>query len=246
MPDAMPRLYRDLAYLWPLMSPPADYAEEAAHWLRELHRRLPHGRRSVLELGCGGGHFLSHVAAEYDANGVDLSPAMLDISRNLNPAVIHQLGDMRTVRLGKTFDAVLIHDAIDYMLTEADLLAAFATAKDHLRPGGLLIVAPDHYADTFAPPTLRHETNADGDAELTWVEFSTDADPNDTVIETAYVFFLKRGGALRVEVDRHTTGLFPIATWERLLRQSGFDVDRVDYPVAEDDSEMFLWVATLR
>ena len=50
---------------------------------------------------------------------------------------------------GETFDAVLVHDAIDYMATEADLLA-----RAHLRPGGGLIAAPDLYTKTFEPPTV--------------------------------------------------------------------------------------------
>ena len=91
--------------------------------------------------------------------------------------------------------------------------SVFATARAHLRPGGLLIAAPDDYTDTFEPPQVDYQTNRDGETELTYVEYSTDLDPNDTTIETTYVFFIKRGSGLRVEVDNHTTGLFPIATW---------------------------------
>ena len=142
------------------------------------------------------------------------------------------------IRLGETFDAVLVHDAISYMTTKADLLAVFATARAHLRPGGLLIAAPDDYTDTFAPPRVDYQTNRNAETELTYVEYSTDLDPNDTT----YVFFIKRGGDLRVEVDNHITGLFPIATWHHLLTESGFEVDRVDYPVSKDGRAMYLWV----
>ena len=72
-----------------------------------------------------------------------------------------------------------------------------------------------------------------------------DLDPNDTTIETTFVFFIKRNGNLSVEMDSHTTGLFPIATWESLLRTSGFEVERVDYPVSKDGRPMFLWVGRL-
>ncbi len=251
MADNQQRLYRDLAGLWPLMSPHADYAEEAAYWLRELRARLPQSRRKprILELGCGGGHLLHYIAPEFDATAVDLSPEMLQLSRKLNPGVRHYEGDMRTARLGKKFDAVLIHDAIDYMTTENDLLAAFATAREHLRPGGLLIAAPDHYKETFAETSVAHETNSDGQTELTWIEYSTDLDPGDTESETVYVFFRRSIGPnarLDIDCDRHTLGLFPIATWERLLAESGFDAERVDYPVSGDGTPMWLWVCALR
>jgi len=123
-------LYDKLAYLWPVISPPEDYADEAAYWREALRRRLGPGRHCLLELGVGGGHNLSHLAGEFDAVAVDISPKMLELSRRLNPAVEHHLGDMRTFRLpGRAFDAVLIHDAVSYMLTEDDLRAAFAPAR---------------------------------------------------------------------------------------------------------------------
>ena len=124
------------------------------------------------------------------------------------------------------------------MTTEADLLAVFATARAHLRPGGLLIAAPDDHTDTFDPPRVDYQTNRDAETELTYVEYSTDLDPTDTT----YVFFMKRGGELRVEADSHTTGLFPVATWARPLTEAGFEVDRVEYPVSKDGWGMWLWV----
>ena len=216
--DGRHRLYGDLAHVWPLMSPPDHYKEKARYWLRELRARLAPGKRRILDLGTGGGHHLHHLTAEFDAVAVDLSEAMLSHSRRLNPGVVHHVGDMRTVRLGETFDAVLVHDAISYMTTEADLLAVFATARAHLRPGGLLVAAPDDYTDTFDPPRVGYQTNRNAETELTYVEYSTDLDPTDT------------------------TGLFPIATWQRLLEEADFGVDRVDYPVSKDGRPMYQWV----
>ncbi|MDE2802664.1 MAG: hypothetical protein OXK21_07270, partial [Chloroflexota bacterium] len=142
--------------------------------------------------------------------------------------------------------AVLIHDAIDYMVTEDDLRATFATARAHLAPGGVLIAAPDHYTDTFTSPYVDDNTKSDGETTLTFVEYSVVLDPKDTAVETVYVYCIVRDGELRVEVDRHTTGLFPLATWERLLSEAGFDVERVDYPVDVGGGPMYLWVCTLR
>lgn len=239
-----PRLYADLAHLWPLMSPPEDYADEGARLRSELRTRLGPGRARLLELGTGGGHLLHHLAGEFEATAVDLSEAMLAHSQRLNPGVTHHVGDMRTVRLGATFDAVLIHDAIDYLRTEADLRAAFATARAHLRPGGLFLAIPDDYVETFTSPRIAHETRRKDGAELTYVEYSTDPDPEDTEIETVYVFFFREDGALRVEVDRHTTGLFRVRTWERLLAESGFQPERLDYPFSEHGVATYLWVCT--
>ena len=80
---------------------------------------------------------------------VDASAQMLEVSRRLNADCIHVQGDMRTVRLGQTFDAVLVHDAIDYITSREDLRLVIETAFAHCRPGGLAVFAPDHTAETF-------------------------------------------------------------------------------------------------
>ena len=72
--------------------------------------------------------------------GINVSKKWMDVAVHPTGETWH-VGDMRTVRLGETFVAVLIHDAISYMTTEADLMAVFGTARAHLRPDGLLIVA---------------------------------------------------------------------------------------------------------
>ena len=224
-------LYNELAYLWPAISPPEDYAVEAEDWRRALRQYLGPGRHRLLELGVGGGHNLSHLTAEFDAVAVDISPLMLELSRRLNPSVEHHLGDMRTFRLeGRSFDAVLVHDAICYMLTEDDLRAAFATAKAHLQPGGLLLVAPDLVRDSFRPGMkLRWSTERDG-VQITTEETVCDPDPSDTTVESHFTYTITERGVQRVERDIHITGLFPLATWMSLLEEAGFRTDRIPLP----------------
>ena len=124
--DAEPRrLYSDLASWWPLISPPEEYAGEAASAASLLRTANP-PTRTVLELGSGGGNNAFHLKGEFEMTLVDLSDEMLAVSRQLNPECEHIRGDMRTLRLGRTFDAVFVHDAIDYMITEADLRRAAA------------------------------------------------------------------------------------------------------------------------
>ncbi|HAT17595.1 MAG TPA: class I SAM-dependent methyltransferase, partial [Gemmatimonadetes bacterium] len=114
------RMYGDLAPWWPLISPPERYAEEAAFTTHVIQSAaIPVGE--VLELGSGGGHSASHLKANFDMTLVDLSRDMLELSKRLNPECRHEQGDMRTVRLGCSFDAVFVHDAIEYMVTESDL-----------------------------------------------------------------------------------------------------------------------------
>ncbi len=240
------RLYDDLAWLWPLVSPPEDYAAEAPYWADILWQRLGPGRHPILELGVGGGHNLSHLTGGFEATAVDLSEAMLRHSRRLNPGVEHHLGDMRTVRLSRKFKAVLIHDAISYMQTEEDLRAAFATAAAHLEPGGVLIVAPDHFRETFRDQHVDTSTRSNGHTELTFIEFTWDPDPSDTTVETIMFYLIRTAGGMRLEMDRHITGLFAQQTWLDLMMQTGFEVEPCTAGQGTLPHPLMLLVGTLR
>ena len=215
------RFYGDLAPWWPLISPPGEYAEEAV-FAADL---LADGGRtqSVLELGSGGGHLASHLAGRFALTLVDLSEPMLAVSRALNPTATHHQGDMRSVRLGEQFDAVLIHDAIDYMTTEDDLRAAIETAYAHVRPGGLAVLVPDDVAEVFEQRTEHGGVDAADGRAARYLEWSWDPDPSDSWTITNYTFVLRdANGAVETAHETHRLGLFPRDTWLRLLTEAGF------------------------
>ena len=240
------RLYGDLAWLWPMFSPPDDYADDADHWRQALRQRLGPGRHSVLELGSGGGHTLSHLTADFDLTAVDLSPEMLALSQRLNPGVPHHLGDMRQVRLGQTFDAVAIHDAVCYLLSEDDLRATFATARAHLNSGGLLLLSPDYLKESFTSPHILHWICHQAEPKFTVIEYCHDPNPADTTIESLFFFIIQEAAGLRIEQDWHVTGLFPSVTWLNLLDEAGFVAELVSLPGYEGGYGGHLFVARLR
>lgn len=91
----------------------------------------------MLELGAGGGHNAFYLKPAFAAVTLtDLSPAMLAMSQRLNPECEHIPDNMRTLRLGRTFSVVFIHDTIDYMTTPVDLRQALETAFQHCQLGG--------------------------------------------------------------------------------------------------------------
>ena len=104
----IPRLYNELAFLWPIISPPSEYIDEAAVFRDIVHEILGPGHHSLLELGVGGGHNLSHLTPDFDCVAVDLSPEMTALSEQLNPGIEHHVGDMRDIRLNRKFDSVLV------------------------------------------------------------------------------------------------------------------------------------------
>jgi SAM-dependent methyltransferase len=232
--SGQPRLYRELAAWWPLLSPPGEYLETATFYRALLEAACASPPRTLLELGSGGGNHALHLKHDLALTLVDLSEDMLAVSRALNPECEHVRGDMRSARLGRVFDCVLIHDAIDYMTSEADLRAAFETAFLHCRAGGAFLVAPDHVRETFEPSTDCGGSDAPDGRGLRYLEWTWDPDPFDTTIVTDYAYLLReRDGRASVEHDRHVTGLFPRDTWLGLLAEVGFAPSRADYPNEE-------------
>lgn len=236
---ALPRLYRDLAKWWPLLSHPDEYEEEAGIYRAALERHARRPIRTLLELGSGGGNNASYLKRAFAMMLVDLSPDMLAVSRELNPECEHVEGDMRTVRLARTFDAVLIHDAIAYMTTEEDLGAAIATAAAHLAPDGMALFVPDETTENFR---ASHSSGGnDGEAAsaryLQWVH-----PLRGTTSRVTYVYVIAEGDEqTRVEWEDHVVGVFPRATWLRLIEDAGLEPFALPYGHSDFDTahEMF-------
>ena len=228
-------MYGELAGWWPLLSAPAVYAEEAEIYRRLLTEATDRPPETVLELGSGGGNNAFHLKAHFLLTLVDLSEGMLEVSRELNPELEHLQGDMRTVRLGRAFDAVFVHDAIAYMTTEDDLRKVMATAFVHCRPGGAALFAPDHLRENFRTGTDWGGHDGDGRAAR-FLEWTWDPDALDTTYTVDYAYLLREAdGSVRVVHDRHVEGLFPGATWLRLLDETGFEARAV--PVEHSELE---------
>jgi trans-aconitate methyltransferase len=239
------RFYGELAEWWPLISPPEDYEEESAFAATVLaSASVP--VREVLELGSGGGHSAVHLKVQFAMTLVDLSDEMLAVSRRLNPECEHRQGDMRTVRLGRRFDAVFLHDAVDYMTSEADLRAAIETAYAHCRPGGIAVLIPDDTTETYEPTTDHGGTDgADGRA-VRLLEWASDPDRDDTWTVTEYAFLLREpDGSLRVVHETHRTGLFSRDVWLQLIAEAGFEASAVTEVTSEDRPPRELFVGRM-
>jgi SAM-dependent methyltransferase len=204
-------------------------------------RRTGKGRPQLLELGAGGGHILSHLCGAFDCTALDLSTAMLDQCSRLVPGIEIVQADMRTCRLGRRFDLVLLLDAVDYMSTPADAQAALATAAAHLEPGGVLFVAPTYTRETFIDGETASDTApSQGVTYLSQVHVP---DPAHARYELILVYLVRNAHDGRVDVieDRHMCGLFGRDEWLQLMDAAGFDARRL-----ADDKAWSLFGATLR
>jgi SAM-dependent methyltransferase len=241
-------MYTDRADWWTLLSPVEDYAEEAAVFRSALLEHAPTRPRTLLELGSGGGNNAFYLKADFEMTLVDVAADMLRQSRNINPELRHYQGDMRDVRLGEQFDAVFIHDAIDYMTTRADLERAMKTAYVHCRSGGIALFVPDSTAERFEPETSSGGTDL-GRRGFRYLEWSWDPDPDDEMTTTDYVFAIRdEHGAVRVMHDRHVNGLFPREVWLATLASVGFEPQSriYEHSTLEAGYEVFIGLKSIR
>jgi SAM-dependent methyltransferase len=222
MGQRVPLMYGELADWFPLITAPEEYVEEAEEYRQLLAGACDDQANTLLELGSGGGNNAFHYKRHFRATLVDLSPRMLEVSRRLNPECEHVAGDMRSVRLGRTFDTVFVHDAVMYLTSVADLLACMETATAHLRPGGAALFVPDCVAETLVPGIECGGHDApDGSRGVRYLEWVRDADPADTTFEVDYAYLLREGSRVRTAHDRHERGVFPRATWRQHLERAG-------------------------
>jgi SAM-dependent methyltransferase len=150
----------------------ADYSDDLP--LVEAYAQRTGG--PLLELGCGTGRLLVPLAsAGYAVTGIDLSPGMLRIAR----AKVEAAGVAQLVTLvqGNYIDAPLagpyrfafvMMNTFLHLATQSEQLAALRHWRDHLAPGGLLLI------DIFNPDVAQL-ASLDGRLEWdkTWIDLQT-------------------------------------------------------------------------
>ncbi|MFB2837562.1 class I SAM-dependent DNA methyltransferase [Floridanema evergladense] len=193
-------VFANYARYYNLLYQDKDYAGEV-QFIHKLLQNFAPDTQSILELGCGTGRHAALLAElGYEVYGVDFSADMLEQAEkslvNLDPAVASKLkfarADMRTVRLDRQFDAIIsLFHVISYQTTNQDLQAAFATAKAHLKPGGVLIFdcwyGPAVLSDR---PTVRVKRLEDEEILVTRIAEPV-MYPNNNLVDVKYQVFIK-------------------------------------------------------
>ena len=219
------KLYSELAPWFHLLTHPKDYAEEADFTARLIDAAIDGEAATLLELGSGGGNNASYLKHRYECTLTDISPEMLELSRSLNPECEHLEGDMRTLRLDRTYDAVFAHDAISYMTTEDDLRAAIDTAAAHVRPGGVVVLTPDETREGHRAGTETGGHDDEDGRSLRYLMWPHELEPSALTYEVDFAVMLREEGSpTRVEHERHVVGVFPESTWRRLIEEAGLEL----------------------
>ncbi len=155
-------LLADDPRLWDIVfrEPPAR-----ARFVERLAREA--GGR-LLDVGCATGSFCRLLRRRgVDATGVDINPRFIAAAQAKDPQGRFRVGDMRTLRLEETFDVVAcVGTTFCYNLANHEIVATLARFREHLRPGGVVLVDVLNAIAFAGPrpfrPLTRHAFARDG------------------------------------------------------------------------------------
>lgn len=203
-----------------------DFAAEAAELTRRIRELRPQAR-SLLDVACGTGAHLESFAAEFDkVAGVEIAPAMRAVARRRLPDIPVLDGDMRSFDAGSTFDAVIcLGNAVACMLSESDLDAAVARMAGHLVPGGVLVVEPWWFPESFIDGYVGgHLVRTEGQV-VSRVTRSV-REGSTTVMQIKFV--VATAGELKEWTDVLVTSLFTRERYEAAFTRAGCSVEFVE------------------
>ena len=218
------RLYNDLAWLWPLWGSVEEYKAESDQAVDLIKKHAKIEVRNILDITCGGGKNVYNLKKHLEVHGLDMSEAMLDNARKLNPECTFYQADMRDFDLGRQFDSIYINDGITYITSADDLLKTFTCARKHLRKGGVMMCYAENFKEKFVQNRTDSTLSKKDDLEIVFIENYYDPDPDDTTFESIMIYLIREKGVLRIEQDHHVCGIFTLDVWRDTLKQTGFEI----------------------
>jgi SAM-dependent methyltransferase len=210
-----PELY-DLEYSF------KDYAAESAKIARLVRERKPDAH-TLLDVACGTGKHLEHLRAEFTCEGTDLDKGLLEVAHSRVPDVPLHEGDMRTLDLGKTFDAITcLFSAIGFVGSLDGLEAAAEAFARHLAPGGVLLVEPWIEPDVWIPGRP-HALAANGDG-ISVGRVTIGGLHDERISTTEMHYSVATAGGFEEWVEHHELYLFTRDEMRAAFERAGFAV----------------------
>lgn len=200
-----------------------DYPTEADRLKECVDQHLQSDGRALLDVACGTGKHLELFGQWFDVYGVDLDTELLAIAAERADAVRLHRGDMRTFDMGRQFDVVTcLFSSVAYMTTDKDLREAVENMTKHVKPGGVLIIEPFLYPESYTAGFL-HFLHVDEPA-LKIARMSRSEQQGDVALLNFEYLIATPEGVFH-ESEQHRLGLFHQAEYEQAMTDCKLKVD---------------------
>lgn len=200
-----------------------DYPKEAQMVRDAILSHLTSGGKDLLDVACGTGKHLFEFTKWFNVYGVDLDPELLRIASG--PIQEERLyeGDMRTFDLGFPVDVVTcLFSSVAYMTTVPELRAAVANMARQLKPGGVLVIEPFLYPESWTPGYL-HFLHVD-EPQLKIARMSR-SEQEGSVAVLDFEYLIGTPAGVYRESEQHKLGLFAQTEYEAAMEDCGLKVD---------------------
>ncbi|HXW66534.1 MAG TPA: methyltransferase domain-containing protein [Thermoplasmata archaeon] len=206
------RLY-DSIYAW------KDYRSESQR-LRALVRRFgPPGARTLLDVGCGTGSHLAHLARHFRTQGVDRDERMLRVARAKLPDLRFTQAPMDRFDLGRRFDVITcLFSAIGYVRSPRELERTLRNFARHLRPGGVAIVEPFVRPNRYRAGTVHAQLLGSTDQPIARMNLS-ERRGDRAIMDMHHLIGTPQG--VRYWVEHHDLALYSVPEYLRSFRRAG-------------------------
>jgi SAM-dependent methyltransferase len=196
-----------------------DYAAETSALATLIRREHPRAK-TILDVACGTAEHARLLARDHGfiVDGLDLDLSFVKIARGKLRGDVYE-GDMTSFNLPRRYDVVqCLFSSIGYVRTLGNVRRALDRFREHLSPGGIVLVEP-----WFAPGTMQHGRVSINTAESGELRVARMAhtEVEERLSRIRFEYLIGRSSGIEHAIEVHELGLFTTEEQLRAFEQAG-------------------------
>jgi len=207
--------YYDLIYSF------KDYDREADEIIRILEGQNSECQ-TILDVGCGTHELVKGLTKRFKVDGIDLCDVSISIAEEKNPDGNYSVGDMRSFDLGRQYDALIcLSSSIGYLADYEDLVKTAECFSKHIKLGGLLVIEPWYFPETWKAGKVAMVKGGDQDVKIARASTRVSRGTDSVV---TFHFMVAQNNRVEYFVEEHHLKLFSKRQINEAFENVGFNM----------------------